>query len=226
MPYVVGETRTTLVTLTERGRDVLEAARRAARRTPAQAFYAGISKPANWRTTPTCIGAYLRAAERLGARGGRVRRVVLDEELKRDYQRFLQAPNRRRRDSDGRPDRSAEEVAHWAREHELPYERRTTCSSLTFASSTRSATARARSKTSRSRRRIIAAPMRRPRPGPDSRAIGRPAHGCGGGGSGREAGGRGYDPRLAEELLRMTTAERIEAVIGVRASPSAKRASS
>jgi hypothetical protein len=45
---------------------------------------------------------------------------VLDNELKREYQRFLQASNRRRRDSDGRPDRSAEEIAEWARAHQLP----------------------------------------------------------------------------------------------------------
>ena len=50
-----------------------------------------------------------------------MRRVVLGYELKRDYQRFLQAHNRGRADSDGRPDRTAEEVAAWARQHDLPY---------------------------------------------------------------------------------------------------------
>ena len=48
-------------------------------------------------------------------------RVVLEEELKRDYQRFLQASNRGRRDASGRPDRSAEEIERWARERHLPY---------------------------------------------------------------------------------------------------------
>ena len=41
--------------------------------------------------------AYLHAADRLRSRGGVVRRVVLDYELKRDYQRFLRDLNRERR---------------------------------------------------------------------------------------------------------------------------------
>src|SRR6476661_3197579 len=45
IPYVIGKTRTTLVTLTERGRDVLEDGRRDQDRHGAQTFYAGISKP-------------------------------------------------------------------------------------------------------------------------------------------------------------------------------------
>ena len=38
-----------------------------------------------------------------------------------DYQCFLQERTRGRADSDGRPDRTAEEVAAWARQHDLPY---------------------------------------------------------------------------------------------------------
>jgi hypothetical protein len=49
---------------------------------------------------------YEREAARLQERGARVDRVVLDYELKRDYQRFLQERNRGRGDSDGRPDRT------------------------------------------------------------------------------------------------------------------------
>jgi hypothetical protein len=51
-----------------------------------------------------------------------VNRVVLDCELKRDYQRFLHQRNRGRKDCDGRPDREPQEIARWAREHDLPYE--------------------------------------------------------------------------------------------------------
>ena len=47
--------------------------------------------------------------------------MVLDYELKREYQEFLQECNRDRPDSDGRPHRDDEEVAEWAREHDLPY---------------------------------------------------------------------------------------------------------
>ena len=66
--------------------------------------------------------AYRRAEERLRGQGGRIRRVVLDYELKRDYQRFLHERNRGKKDCDGRPDREPEEIARWAREHDLPYD--------------------------------------------------------------------------------------------------------
>jgi len=119
MPYVVGKTRTTLVTLTEQGRGVLEDARRDHDR-ERQVFYAGIAKPRELAHDAQLYRAYLRAAERLAARDARIRRVVLDYELKREYQRFLQASNRGRRDSDGRPDREQEEIERWAHAHHLP----------------------------------------------------------------------------------------------------------
>jgi hypothetical protein len=65
--------------------------------------------------------AYAREAERLQERGGRIERVVLDYELKREYQRFLQERNRDRDDSEGRPDRTEGEIEDWAREQDLPY---------------------------------------------------------------------------------------------------------
>jgi hypothetical protein len=64
--------------------------------------------------------AFVRAAEKLRAQGARVERIVLDYELKREYQKFLQERNRDRADSDGRPDRTREEVKEWAIEHDLP----------------------------------------------------------------------------------------------------------
>ena len=48
--------------------------------------------------------------------------MVLDYELKRDYQSFLQERNRGREDRDGRPDRSLDEIQFWAHQHHLPYE--------------------------------------------------------------------------------------------------------
>ena len=110
--------------LSNRGRDLLEASRwerddRSGR--PGQAFYAGLRKPRELGHDSQVYRAYLRAEERLRSAGGRVRRVVLDYELKRDYQRFLQERNRDRPDSDGRPDRTPREIEAWAREHGLPY---------------------------------------------------------------------------------------------------------
>ena len=89
---------------------------------PRQTFYAGLRKPRELTHDTKVYRAYQRAEERLRGQGGRVRRVVLDYELKRDYQRFLHERNRGKKDCDGRPDREPEEIARWAREHELPYD--------------------------------------------------------------------------------------------------------
>lgn len=123
MPHVVGTRRTTLVTLTERGRGLLESRRtRPTPDGPRQAYYAGIRKPRELAHDARVYAAYQRVAERLSERGARVRRVVLEEELKADYQRFLQRGNRGRRDARGMPERDVEVIARWARENELPHQ--------------------------------------------------------------------------------------------------------
>jgi hypothetical protein len=114
-----------VVVLTERGRDLLEANRfeRPDRNhEPRQAFYAGVRKPRELTHDTQVYWAYQHADKRLRSRGGQVHRVVLDYELKRDYQRFLHERNRGKKDCDGRPDREPEEIARWAREHDLPYD--------------------------------------------------------------------------------------------------------
>lgn len=108
------------VTLTDRGRRLLEGHRdRDARRS--QRFYSGADRPRERTHDTEVYRAYLNAADRLGGRDARIRRVALDRELKRDYQRFLQERNRGARDSDGRPDRTVEEIREWARQRDLPY---------------------------------------------------------------------------------------------------------
>jgi hypothetical protein len=119
MPYVVGRERTTIVTLTDRGRDVLQAAYRPRDDARRQVFYAGIAKPRELAHDVRVHEAYRDAAERLSADGASVRRVVLELELKREYQSFLQAPNRGRQGSNGRPGRDAIEIARWAEQHQL-----------------------------------------------------------------------------------------------------------
>src|SRR6266540_3470041 len=111
--------RSTLVALTDRGRALLES-HRARDYEPRQAFYAGLVKPRELAHDAELYRAYLRTAERLRPEGVRIHRVVLDYELKRDYQRFLQERNRDRHDSDGRPTRTREEVQDWASTHDLP----------------------------------------------------------------------------------------------------------
>lgn len=111
--------REPVVVLTDRGRDLLEAHRHDVDREPRQTFYAGVRKPRELEHDSQIYDAYLEAAERLHAADARIERVVVDYELKREYQRFLQEPNRDRSDSDGRPRRGAEEIEEWAREHDL-----------------------------------------------------------------------------------------------------------
>ncbi len=108
------------VSLTDAGRGLLERYRDT-RSDHRQAFYAGADKARERTHDAQLYRAYLETAERLQAREARVLRVELDRELKRDYQRFLQDRNRGDRDSDGRPDRTPEEIQDWAREHDLPY---------------------------------------------------------------------------------------------------------
>jgi DNA-binding Lrp family transcriptional regulator len=114
------------VVLTELGRDLLQANRSIPRdeRThePRQVFYAGLRQPRELTHDAKVYRAYERTEERIRDRGGRVRRVVLDYEMKRDYQRFLHECNRGKKECDGRPDREAEEIVRWAQRHQLPCE--------------------------------------------------------------------------------------------------------
>jgi DNA-binding MarR family transcriptional regulator len=87
-----------VVVLTARGRELLETHRLVRPDEPRQAFYAGLRKPRELTHDAQVYTAFRRAEARIRDQGGRVRRVVLDYELKRDYQRFLQARNRGRAD--------------------------------------------------------------------------------------------------------------------------------
>jgi hypothetical protein len=116
----LGGRRDHVVTLTKEGRDLLHEHRRSTGEDARQAFYAGVRKPRELGHDVQVYRAYERAAKGIAERGGRLRRVILDYELKRDYQRFLQERNRRS-DGDGRPDREEHEVRDWALTHHLPY---------------------------------------------------------------------------------------------------------
>jgi hypothetical protein len=136
------------VVLTERGRELLESRRRdrdgdrgdrggdrddrdrygdrgrsrsAGLQACRQTFYAELKKPREVEHDVQICRAYEREAQRLQEHGARIERVVLDYELKREYQQFLQERNRGRADSDGRPDRDDSEIEDWARERDLPY---------------------------------------------------------------------------------------------------------
>ena len=86
-----------------------------------QAFYAELKKPREVEHDSQVFRAYLRESERLGDRGARIDRVVLDYELKRNYQKWLHERDKDRDDADGRPDREPAEIEEWAHDHDLPY---------------------------------------------------------------------------------------------------------
>jgi hypothetical protein len=116
---LVRDRQTTIVTLTARGRALLEQYRGRDAKTP-QPFYVGRVNARELSHDAQVYRAFLRTAERLREQRARLLRVVLDTELKREYQRFLQDRNRGRADSDGRPGRSASEIRSWAIDHDLP----------------------------------------------------------------------------------------------------------
>jgi hypothetical protein len=117
--------RDVAVVLTKEGRSVLESHRRDHphnhRQDRQQAFYAELKKPREVEHDSQIFRAYLREAERLADRGGRIDRIVLDYELKRDYQKWLHERDKDHDDADGRPDREPAQIERWAHDHDLPY---------------------------------------------------------------------------------------------------------
>ena len=111
---------TDLVSLTNAGRNLLEAHRSHAHEN-GQAFSVGPARERELSHDAQLYRAYLKVAERLVDGGARVERITLEHDLKREYQQFLQEPNRGRSSSDGRPARSRDEVRQWADERELAY---------------------------------------------------------------------------------------------------------
>lgn len=108
------------VVLTKEGRSLLES-HRDRDQGHRQTFYAGLKRERELEHDSQVFRAYAREADRLQERGARVERVLLDYELKREYQKWLHERDRDRDDYDGHPDRTADEIQTWAYEHDLPY---------------------------------------------------------------------------------------------------------
>jgi hypothetical protein len=176
------------LTLTRRGHHLLEAHRRDRGETREQAFYAGVSRPRELSHDVQLYGAYLREAERLRDQGAEIRRVALDHELKREYQQWLQESNRGRPDSDGRPDRDPREIERWAREHDLPY----------FDDRVRFPDFRIEYELDRRDRHEDVEVVTEHYRGAHAASVARAGFRCYGRGG---RGGRGFDPRVAEEFL-------------------------
>lgn len=91
---VVNEQPTAVVVLTREGKALLDARQEAGPEGARQQYHAGLVKPRELAHDTQLLRLYEQAAGRLEADGHRVERVVLDYELKRDYQRFLNRPDR------------------------------------------------------------------------------------------------------------------------------------
>jgi hypothetical protein len=190
--FVSLDGRERAVTLTERGHHLLEAHRRDRFDAREQGFYAGVSRPRELSHDVQLYRAYLREEARLRDEGADIRGVVLDHELKREYQEWLQEHNRGRADSDGRPDRDPREIEEWARDHDLPY----------FDESVHFPDFRLEYELhGRDRHEDIEVVTEHYRGG-HAASVARAGFRCygGGGGSGR-SGGRPFDPRVAEDFL-------------------------
>lgn len=111
------------LTLTTEGRDLLDSHSLERDRAPSQMFYAGVSRSREIDHDSNLYATFRQEEARLRDEYPylEIRRVILEQDLKREYQEFLQEPNRGRSDSDGRPGRDENEVRDWAREHDLPY---------------------------------------------------------------------------------------------------------
>jgi hypothetical protein len=180
------------VTLTRRGQHLLEAHRRGRHDEREQAFYAGVSRPRELSHDAQLYGAYLREEECLREQGADIHRVVLDQELKREYQEWLQESNRGRPDSDGRPDRDPREIERWAREHDLPY----------FDERVHFPDFRIEYELDGRDRHDDVEVVTEHYRGAHARSVAQAGFRCyGSSGGGSRSGGRSFDPRLAEEFL-------------------------
>ena len=105
----------TLVTLTERGREVLEASLGRATARRRQEFYAGIAKPRELAHDVAIHQAYRDAAERLAAerRAGRSASSS-NTSSSASIRRSSRRPTAAVGDADGRPAARCEEIARWA----------------------------------------------------------------------------------------------------------------
>jgi hypothetical protein len=111
------------LTLTAEGRDLLQSHSLEQDGEPSQGFYAGAHRSREIHHDSNLYETFRQEDARLREEHGvlEIRRVILEHDLKRDYQEFLQDHNRNRSDSDGRPGRDENEVRDWARDHDLPY---------------------------------------------------------------------------------------------------------
>jgi hypothetical protein len=111
------------LTLTKEGRDLLNSHTLERDDETPQAFHAGVGRHREIDHDSNLYATYRQEEARIRDEHEdlEIGRVILEQDLKREYQEFLQEHNRNRSDSDGRPDRDEDEIRNWAREHDLPF---------------------------------------------------------------------------------------------------------
>jgi|CXWK01.1.fsa_nt_gi hypothetical protein len=100
-----------VVSLTRDGKDLLDAHMTTSSGGRRQVFYAGVVKPRELAHDARLYGVFREESRQIEREGGRVTRVVLDYEVKRDYQQFLNRKDRPA-DADVSDDRLAFAQAH------------------------------------------------------------------------------------------------------------------
>jgi hypothetical protein len=108
------------VVLTKEGRSLLES-HRDLDHEHQQTFHAGLARERELEHDLQVYRAYEQAEARLLDRAAHIERVVLDHELKSEYQRWLHERDKDHDDYDGHPDRTPDEIREWAYKHDLPY---------------------------------------------------------------------------------------------------------
>jgi hypothetical protein len=185
------------VVLTDDGRDLLEANRRDRDEDQQrQEFHAGVSNPRELEHDSVVFEAYRAIEARLRDEGADIERVVLEVDLRREYQEWLQEHNKGNPDSDGRPDRDPREITEWARDHDLAYldeQVRFPDFRIEYELNGRDHVENVEVMSEHYRGEYAA-------------AKGQTGYTCyrsggGGGGGGRSRGGAPFDPRLAEDLV-------------------------
>ena len=91
---VINDQPSAVVTLTREGRDLLESHQQPADGRAGQTFYADLVKPRELSHDAQLYRLFQAEAAKIEGAGGRVDRVVVDYELKREYQKFLNRADR------------------------------------------------------------------------------------------------------------------------------------
>lgn len=91
------------LTLTTEGRDLLDSHSLERDHEPSQTFYAGVSRSREIDHDSNLYATFPQEEARLRDEHPdlEIRRIILEQDLKREYQEFLQEPNRDRPDTDG-----------------------------------------------------------------------------------------------------------------------------